>query len=121
MPAYSPATSEILIVPSGRFVHLDGTESGIESGYKSAAFERGPSHSGADNGTTWYVSGCQNGTRIQVQGSNQNIDGTFLAIETITPDVNGNGACTDVGRARYYRCAVSSLVAGDVPVCIAQR
>lgn len=129
MPAYGVAqsggnTNSALnlssIVPGDNFTLLSGTET-ITSGYKSVAFSRGYSPGAHDNGTTFYISGCAAGSVVQIQGSNQNIDGTYFLLSTITPDAIGNGAYSDSGRAAFYRCEVSTYASPDVPVVIAQR
>ena len=106
---------------------LDGTET-IATGSKSIAFARG-ANPGGDTGFTVSVSGCSNGSVIDVQQSNgvsasgrnpavtptlANMDASFNTISGDT--ITGNGASTDTGGSAFYRLIVTLLVAGDVPV-----
>ena len=113
--------------PGDYLILLDGTET-IATGSKSIAFARGGSGSGADMGSTFAVTGCPNGSVIDVQASNTKTDDAVSLVamdasfNTILGDtINGNGASTDVGRSSFYRVIVTNFVAGDVPVVIVKR
>lgn len=114
--------------PGDNYTLLDGTET-IATGSKSVAFARGSGPVLTDAGTTFYVSGCSNNSIWEVQGSNgvpstqawnlDNFDASFQAI--LGSQTTGNGAYTDVGRAAYYRIAITTFEASDAPVAIAKR
>lgn len=112
---------------------LDGTET-IVTGSTSIAFARG-NDPGGNNGFTVSVSGCPNGTVIDVQQSDgvsqsstgpvkvtptvANMDASFNTI--LGDTINGNGSITDIGRSAFYRGIVTNFVNGDVPVLIVKR
>lgn len=105
---------------------LNGTET-IVTGSKSIAFARGPSPSGADNGSTFTVSGCPNGSVIDIQASSTKTDDavTLAAMDASFQNVGGtltgNGFYTDIGRSAFYRAIVTTFSAGDVPVVTVKR
>ena len=119
--------------PGDDLALFDGTET-IATGSKSIAFVRGDSPSATDQGFTVSVSGCPNGTVIDVQQSNgvsatgrnplvtptvANMDASFNTVSGDT--INGNTAITDTGRSTFYRLIVTNFVNGDVPVAIVKR
>lgn len=110
---------------------LDGTET-IISGSTSIAFARGGSGSGADEGSTYAVTGCPNGSTIDIQASNTKTDvaGSLAAMDASFTNVSaggsggtiiGNGFYTDKGRSMFYRLIVTTFVSGDVPVVTVKR
>lgn len=105
---------------------LDGTEV-IATGSKSIAFARGGSGSGMDAGSTFTVTGCPNGSIIDIQASNTKTDdaGTLAAMDAsfqnIGGTIDGNGFYTDIGRSMFYRVIVTTFASGDVPVVIVKR
>lgn len=122
----------VSLIPGDDFTLLDGTET-IVTGSVSTAFARGTSNSQSDQGSTFNILGCTNGTVIQFQSSNgvagdnkgapdftyAQLDATFNDI--VGGSVAGNGAYTDIGRASFYRCKVATFVAGDAPIVIVKR
>lgn len=108
---------------------LDGTET-IVSGSKSIAFARGGSGSGADQGTTFAITGCASGSTAvyDVQASNTKTDdaGTLAAMDASFVNVPGgtiigNGFYTDVGRSAFYRIIVTTAAVGDAPIVTVKR
>lgn len=113
--------------PGDDYDLLDGTET-VATGSKSVAFARATSRRDADNGASFYVTGCANGTQIEIQGSAgvpgsqtfnlANFDASFLALYDLAA---GNGTYTDIGRASFYRALVKVFVGGDAPVVRVKR
>ena len=104
---------------------LDGTET-IQSGSTSIAFARGGSSLGSDNGSTFTVTGCPNGSVIDIQASSADNAATLAAMDASFQDVTGgtitgNGFYTDVGLSMFYRVIVTTFVNGDVPVVTVKR
>ena len=141
-PGYnSPATNGLptglncqAVASGDDYLMLDGTET-IVTGSKSVHFsaQYAPGGGGA---TSFFVSGCPNGTQITIQGFNglprNNLTGEFLATPTVASfdatfqdlfgeNLMGNGNTTDPGSCTFYRVNVASFVNGDVPVVIAKR
>lgn len=116
----------VSIVPGDVFSLLDGTET-IVTGSKSVAFSRGEAITGADAGSSFFITGCTNGTQITIQASNgtptaptlATLDASFISLPGGV--FTGNNAYTDVGRAAFYRALVVVFVSGDVPVVIVKR
>lgn len=109
------------ISPGDRYVLFNGTETPAAD-LASVAIVRGHSPSAADNGVTFYVSGsAETSTVIDIQGSNEDVDGSYFTVAQITPDANGNGSYTDVGRDAFYRAKLSAYSTGAMPVVTAQR
>lgn len=107
------------IVPGDSFTLFDGTETPVQ-GMKSVAFSRGYSPGASDNGVSFYVTGAPSGTTVDVQGSNTDVDGSYISLITLTP-VSGNAFYTDVGRAAFYRVTLSAYTTGAMAVVKAQR
>lgn len=110
---------------------LNGTET-IVTGAKSVAFARGGSGSGADQGSTFAITGCAGGSTIDIQASNTKTDdaGTLAAMDASFTNVSaggsggtviGNGFYTDIGRSMFYRIIVTTFVNGDAPVVTVKR
>jgi|SRR5689334_738857 len=83
---------------------LDGTESISGDAPKSVAFARGEQGSG-DNGMSFFASGMASTGSVDIEASNADVDALYTVVGSISPDANGNGAYTDVGRAAFYRVA----------------
>lgn len=128
-----PGLNCVMLTIGDDYALLDGTETVI-TGTKSVHFTRG-SMGDTDAGTTFAVTGCANGTVIDIQASNGVAQSTTNGIPTVTQTptnldasfqnvggtVTGNGFYTDIGRSMYYRVIVTSFAAGDVPVVLAKR
>lgn len=110
---------------------LNGTET-IATGSKSIAFARGGSGSGSDQGSTFAITGCPNGSTIDIQASSTKTDdaGTLAAMDGSFVNVSAggsggtvisNGFYTDTGRSMFYRVIVTAFVSGDVPVVTVKR
>lgn len=108
---------------------LDGTEL-IVTGSKSIAFARGGSAGGSDQGSTFTVTGCPNGSVIDIQAASPNGAGTLASVDASFQDVSlsggggtitGNGFYTDVGRSMFYRVIVTTFASGDIPVVTVKR
>lgn len=116
------------LVPGDDFALLDGTEV-IVTGSKSIPFARGTGPIGTDAGSSFYISGCTNGTQITIQGSNGVAPATTMTVANLDAsfqDLPGavftwNNVYTDVGRATFYRAKVAVFAAGDVPVVLVKR
>ena len=129
-----PGLNAVCLYPGDDYALFDGTEANVATGTKSVHFTRG-TQGDTDAGTTFSVTGCPNGSVIEIQGSNgvaqstsgptapivaqtpTSLDASFNTVGTIT----GNGPYLDPGRYQYYRAIVSTFEAGDVPVVIAKR
>ena len=92
------------VCPGQSYTLLDGTEDFTGEVTASVAFARGTQGSG-DNGVSFYASGMSSGDSVDIQGAAEDEDAKYAYLSTITPDTNGNGAVTDVGRAAFYRVA----------------
>lgn len=109
------------LIPGDFFELFTGAEEPAD-GLASVAIVRGTAPAFTDNGITFYVTGGPDAsTKIDIQGSNIDEDGDYFTLETITPDTNGNGAYTDVGRAAFYRAKLSAYSTGAMPVVTVQR
>lgn len=110
---------------------FDGTET-IVTGSKSIAFARGYIP-GGNQGRTYNVTGCPNGSAITLYASNgpsasgvtpvptptlANMDASFNSLASLGETIAGNGAFTDTGNAAFYRVQCDTFVNGDVPVVI---
>lgn len=117
--------------PGDNLTLLDGTET-VVTGSASVAFARGNGQAGTDAGSSFFISGCPNGSTINIQGSAgipysdppapntlANFDASFQTLPGAT--VVGNGAYTDIGRALFYRIQIGTLVGGDAPVVVVSR
>ncbi|MDE2099623.1 MAG: hypothetical protein KGL39_20390 [Patescibacteria group bacterium] len=98
---------------------FNGTEVAAQ-GLKSVSVARGGAFAG-DNGISFFASGMPLTSVIQIQASNDDVDGHYTVVGTINPDANGNGAYTDIGRAGFYRAVLSTYVSGAMPVVVADR
>lgn len=121
--------------PGDDYAMLDGTEVLI-TGSLSVAFARGDGRTDSDQGTSFYLSGCPNGTVVTIQVSpgiptsansaNQgtltvaSLDATFQGVYDMAP-TGGVAAYTDVGRPAFYRAKIKSFVNGDVPILTVKR
>jgi len=128
-----PGLNCVVLYPGDDLALFDGTEA-LADVAKSVHFARGQEGS-TDAGSTFSITGCPNGSVINIQGSNgvsqsangeigllvtptpTNMDASFDTVGTIT----GNGAYLDQGRYAFYRAIVSTFEAGDVPVVIVKR
>lgn len=109
------------IVPGDSFTLFDGTETPVQ-GMKSVAFSRGASPSGADNGTSFDISGMPSTAVVDIQAANIDVDSAYSSVSgNLTPDTNGNATYTDVGRSAFYRAVLTTYVSGAMPVVRAQR
>lgn len=108
------------LYPGDSMVLFDGTETPA-SGLKSVAFNRGPSPSSDDAGSTFYIAGIPPQMTVDVQGANADVDGQYLTLTTLSPDANGNAAYTDIGRAAYFRLKVSAYTSGAMCTAKVQR
>lgn len=123
----------VSLIPGDDFTLLDGTET-IVTGSKSVAFARGTSCSQSDQGSSYVVLGCSNGSVVQVQCSNgvpgdnkgapsgytlSDLDASF--VDEPGGVTTGNGPLTDIGRSSFYRVVVSTFVSGDAPIVIVKR
>lgn len=105
----------------------------VATGTKSIAFARSGGLGGQPGKSTFSVTGCPNGSVIEIEGSNgvaqsstkaltvtptpANMDASFNVVGTVT----GNGPYLDEGAYAFYRVVVSTFEAGDVPVVIIKR
>ena len=109
------------VYPGDSYTLFDGTETGAE-GLKSVSFARAMSPSSDDAGCSFFVSGMEATTEVDIQGANEDLDGSYTTLNTITADAGGNGSYTDVGRAQFYRAVLSTYGGGDdMPVVTVQR
>ena len=108
------------VSPGDSYTLFNGTET-VSTGTASVAYSRGNSPSMNDAGQTFYLSGCANGTTVDIQTSNQDVAGTYFSVNTMTPNAAGNAAYTDIGRAQFVRAYIKAFVSGDTPVVIVQR
>ncbi len=115
-----PGLNLTSIIPGDSYTLFDGTETPAQ-GLASVAFSRGYSPGVSDNGVTFYVTGLPASATVDIQGSDTDIDGDYTQLWQISPDTNGNGAYTDVGRPAFYRALLSTYSSGAMPVCKAQR
>lgn len=105
---------------------LNGTET-IITGSKSIAFARGGSGSGADQGSTFTVTGCPNGSVIDIEASSTKtddavtLDAMDASFQNVGGGTMGNGFYTDVGRSMFYRIIVTTFAPGDAPVVVVKR
>jgi hypothetical protein len=114
------AGKNIVSLEAGQsYTLLDGTET-IASQSKSVAYSKG-FFSGFNSPVTFSLSGCKNGTVIQMQQAGADVDGQYTAVATLTPDSSGNQSYTLTDSAPCTRAYVVTFVAGDVPVLIASR
>lgn len=123
MPLYAtPQAGGVLtsVVPGDSYTLLNGTET-VATGSKSIAFSRGYSPGADDAGSTFNVSGCKNGTTIEIEFAGQDVDSLYAVSNTLAPDANGNSGYTDVGRSPCWRSVVLSFVSGDKPVVSVHR
>lgn len=90
------------VCPGQSYTLLDGTEDFSGEVMASVAFARGTQGSG-DNGISFFASGGASGGSVSVEAANEDIDSHYTEVNQISLDANGNGACTDVGRAAFYR------------------
>lgn len=109
------------LIPGDFYELFTGAET-PSNGLASVAIVRGTAPAFTDNGITFYVTGgADTSTKIDIQGSNIDSDGDYYTLDTITPDANGNGAYTDVGRAAFYRAKLSAYSTGKMPIVTVQR
>lgn len=117
------------LIPGESIVLWDGTETPA-SNVKSVAFARGYSPSANDGGTTFNLSHMPSDMTVDVQAcsapaggfaSTSAMDAAFAFLTTISPDANGNGAYTDVGRSEFYRLRINAFSTSQMPVAIASR
>lgn len=119
-PAPDAGLNLTCLVPGDHLTLFDGTETPVQ-GIKSVAFSRGYSPGASDNGTTFTVYGMPSTATIDVQVSNDDVDGHYVTVNTISPDANGNGFYTDIGRAAFYRVTLSAYASGAMPVVKVKR
>jgi len=97
---------------------LDGTET-VVSGSASISFSKG-FHDAGQYPITFNISGCSNGSVVEVQVAGADVAAKYLTIAT--PGItSGNGAYTDSGASPFRRILISTFAAGDVPVVVATR
>ena len=116
-------------------VLMDGTET-VVSGSASVHFSAGPDpHGGGLIATSYYVTGCANGTEWEIEGSNgpstadtpgsptsklTKFAATFQVLQG--SDTLGNGIFTDItGSSIWFRFLIKTLAGGDAPIVIARR
>lgn len=129
MPAYGtpkpgynqadPGKNLAALYPGEPLTLLAGTEEMVQ-GDASVAFVRAMSISMNDGGTTFDAHGMTAADVIDVEAANVDDDDYYFSVGSISPDANGNGGFTDVGRSCFYRVKLTTLN-GDVPEVIAQR
>lgn len=99
---------------------FDGTETPA-NGLKSVAFSRGSAGGQPGYGATFYASGIPAACTVDIQGSNADIDGDYLTLQTLSPDANGNAAYTDIGYPAFYRATLSAYSTGAMPIVTVKR
>jgi hypothetical protein len=116
------------LFPGDSIALFDGTET-VALNLASIPFaraERGPT----DGGSTFNLSGMPAGMTVDVQvcsspaggfASVAAMNAAFNSVVTMTPDANGNGSYTDVGRSQFYRFLISGYSSGTMPVGVVQR
>ena len=114
--------------PSEELTLFDGTETPVLN-LASIAFARGFQGS-VDGGSTFNLSGMPSGMTIDVQVCSPPSGGfttvaamaaAFNSVVTISPDANGNGSYTDIGRSALYRLLILAYTSGAMPVGVVQR
>lgn len=112
--------------PGDDLLLLDGTET-VATGSKSIPFARGTSANGS-NTSSFYVTGCANGTQVTIQGSDgpvspdyslSDLDSSFIDLPGGA--LTGNANYTDVGTSAFYRAVITSFSVGDHPVVKVKR
>lgn len=102
------------------YVLFDGTET-PESGLKSVAMARATQGSG-DNGITFQMVGGSEGSTVDIQSSNEDVDASYVVVMTLTADGSGNANGTDVGRSPFYRAVLGTDTSpSTMPKVIAER
>jgi hypothetical protein len=103
------------------YILFDGTETAA-GGLKSVAFARATQGSG-DNGITFQVIGAPAGSQVDIQSSNEDVDASYVNVETLTADSSGNANYTDTGRSPFWRAVLGSGGASPavMPKVIAER
>lgn len=91
------------VQPGTSYVLLDGTEDFSEI-FASVAFARGTQGS-TDAGMSFSASGIPPGGSVDIQVANEDDDSLYTTVNSIVPDVNGNGSALDLGRSAFYRVA----------------
>jgi hypothetical protein len=122
MPVYGSAqVGGVLttVIPGDFYTLFNGTETPASS-LKSVAFERGPSPSGDDAGSTFQV--VFPGTTVstlQIQASNVDVDADYVMVFSSANTTIGN--YTDTARWRYYRAVLTAYTSGGMPVVTVKR
>ena len=103
------------------YILFDGTET-PEAGLKSVAFARATQGSG-DNGITFQTVGMPAGSTVIIESSNEDVDASYVAVETLAPDASGNANYTDLGRSPFWRAVLGSggMSPSVMPKVIAER
>ena len=122
MPAYGTLNPPTSLIPGDLpLLLLNGTEVIGAANYKSDRFASGIQGGAQQQGTTFILTGCPNGTQVNIQAANQDVDALYETVWTMIPDATGNNAYTDIGYSKFYRAIIPALTAGDVPVLSASR
>jgi hypothetical protein len=116
-------TKNLTTLSPGDKLTLISAADAAGTGFKSVAFAKGYSPGGTRGfPVTYILSGCPNGSVVEIQWSGADVDAQYGGNAQIALDSggDGNGAYTDAGASPFYRAVVVTLNAGDVPVLVAQ-
>jgi hypothetical protein len=120
MPLYNVAQvggTLVALSPGDSMKLFDGTET-PSAGLKSVAFNRAiaPNMLPAPLVFTVNFPLAPSGSSVQIQGSNDDVDGHYQTLSTISTQ---NGYYADLGEFNYYRAVLATYSSGGMPVVFA--